>query len=233
MFTTYAELQSVIAKWLIKAGLEEQSGEFIFLAETSLKLDFRVRNTAVIDVAIDGADNGIVTLPADFKEVAGWTLDGASARPLIPFKASTVPTGALGTGVPDGFVVTRNHNGMSEARIYPKPAPTVDYESTLIYRQTITPLSITNPTNWLLTNYPAIYLYAALEQSAPYLKDDQRLPIWIALKEDNLNKLWQFEQGTEEIAVPNTLKLELSRNRGQGNAPGGGGMPQSGMGQSG
>lgn len=222
MLTNYAQLQSAIATWLIKTGLEEQSKQFIALAETSLKLDFRVRNTSVIDQDI--TDSGQVSMPADFKEVAGWTLDGEQARPLIPYKASSVPTGALGRGVPDGFVITRNHDGVATARIYPKPVTGDNYDSTLIYRQTVTPLSDTSPTNWLLSNYPAIYLYSALEQSAPYLKDDERLPVWIALKEDALNKLWQFEQGTEEIIVPNTLKLELSRMRGQGNAPGGGGQ---------
>jgi hypothetical protein len=35
-------------------------------------------------------------------------------------------------------------------------------------------------TNWLLTAYPDTYLYAALVESAPYLRDDERVALWRA-----------------------------------------------------
>jgi hypothetical protein len=35
-------------------------------------------------------------------------------------------------------------------------------------------------TNWLLTQHPDLYLYAALVESAPYLKDDERIALWRA-----------------------------------------------------
>ena len=36
-------------------------------------------------------------------------------------------------------------------------------------------------TNWLLTNYPDIYLYGALLEATAYLQDDPRLPVWADL----------------------------------------------------
>ena len=42
----------------------------------------------------------------------------------------------------------------------------------------IVPLSAGTDTNWLLTNYPDIYLYGSLIESAPYLRDDQRIGLW-------------------------------------------------------
>jgi hypothetical protein len=41
-----------------------------------------------------------------------------------------------------------------------------------------TPLSVGNPTNSILTNYPDIYLYGALVEYASYVNDTANLPVW-------------------------------------------------------
>lgn len=49
-------------------------------------------------------------------------------------------------------------------------------------------LMTTDP-NWLLTAEPDIYLYGALCESAPYLKDDARLPMWEARLEASIERM--------------------------------------------
>lgn len=49
-------------------------------------------------------------------------------------------------------------------------------------------LTVTDP-NWLLTAHPDIYYYGALVESAPYLHDDERLPMWEALLEERIADL--------------------------------------------
>lgn len=44
-------------------------------------------------------------------------------------------------------------------------------------------------TNWLLTNYPDVYLFGALVESAPFVRDDDRLPIWEAELQRRLDEL--------------------------------------------
>ena len=39
-------------------------------------------------------------------------------------------------------------------------------------------LSDADPTNWVLSDYPNLYLYGSLLHSAPFLKDDMRLGMW-------------------------------------------------------
>jgi len=39
-------------------------------------------------------------------------------------------------------------------------------------------LSDQNTTNWLLTKAPDVYLYGALTHAAPFLMDDQRIPVF-------------------------------------------------------
>jgi hypothetical protein len=50
-----------------------------------------------------------------------------------------------------------------------------------MYYAQIPSLSVSNTTNWLLTEAPDVYLYATLIQSAPYLKEDERIGTWAGI----------------------------------------------------
>ena len=53
----------------------------------------------------------------------------------------------------------------------------------LVYRQGIPPLTAARPVNWLLAKNPDLYLYGALLESEPFLKNDSRMVTWRALLE--------------------------------------------------
>lgn len=53
-----------------------------------------------------------------------------------------------------------------------------DMPYVMVYWQTIPSLSASNPQNWLVIREPGLYLYGALCESAPFLKEDQRLVTW-------------------------------------------------------
>ena len=61
------------------------------------------------------------------------------------------------------------------------PGPDDNYIAEVVYYAKVPPLSATNTTNWMLELSPDIYLYGALIQSAPYLKDDERLAVWASI----------------------------------------------------
>jgi hypothetical protein len=50
----------------------------------------------------------------------------------------------------------------------------------------LTALSDSNLTNTILTNYPDLYLYGALAESAPFLMQDERLDVWAKLYKEAL-----------------------------------------------
>jgi hypothetical protein len=58
------------------------------------------------------------------------------------------------------------------------PTPSQDYTVELVYYKKLTPLSDSDTSNWLLSSHPDVYLYGTLMQSAPYLKDDERISVW-------------------------------------------------------
>jgi hypothetical protein len=55
---------------------------------------------------------------------------------------------------------------------------TDDTDYTLTYYARIPSLSDSNTQNWLLAKEPSLYLYGALMEAAPYLKNDDRATLW-------------------------------------------------------
>jgi len=77
------------------------------------------------------------------------------------------------------------------------PTPDGSYTAQFWYKAGIAVLSDTNTTNWLLTNYPNLYLYAALLESAPYLRDDERILLWQGMYDDGVNRLRKYRTREE------------------------------------
>lgn len=58
------------------------------------------------------------------------------------------------------------------------PTPDDDYEFEVLYYERIQPLDSTNQTNWFTIYAPQVLLYGSLLQSMPFLKNDERMPMW-------------------------------------------------------
>jgi hypothetical protein len=78
----------------------------------------------------------------------------------------------------------------------------------MVYRKNIPALTASNTTNWLLDLAPDLYLYGVLMESAPYIKEDDRLQIWglgYSSALDGLNNLGfrqSFDAGPSDITLP-------------------------------
>jgi hypothetical protein len=83
-------------------------------------------------------------------------------------------------------------------------APSSAIAYTLYYRAQMTYLADTEVT-WLLSNYPQLLLYGALVEASPFIKDDNRLPIWGAMFTDALDatkrQQWRRRAGGGELRV--------------------------------
>jgi len=69
------------------------------------------------------------------------------------------------------------------------PTPDLAYPFELAYLELPQPLSFIVQTNWLTNYAPDILLYGALLESAPYLKTDERIPVWQKYYDRALNSL--------------------------------------------
>jgi hypothetical protein len=74
------------------------------------------------------------------------------------------------------------------------PLPGEDYTAELLIEGPFVPLSLANPSNWLLASHPDLYLYGSLLHSAPYLRHDERIPVWQSLYDKALIEMAESEQ---------------------------------------
>ena len=58
------------------------------------------------------------------------------------------------------------------------PTPAAAYNFEVLYYERIQPLDSSNQTNWFTIYAPQALLYGSLLQTAPFLKNDDRLPMW-------------------------------------------------------
>ncbi len=58
------------------------------------------------------------------------------------------------------------------------PTPTADVQLDILYYELPVMLDDSNQTNWLTAQAPNLLLYAALLEATPFLKNDERIPVW-------------------------------------------------------
>ena len=168
--TNYSTLQSAIADYLNRADLTSQIQNFIQFAEADLNTRLRCREQIVR--AEVTTDDEYVQLPADWLEGLNVHIDGGKQpmRYITLDEADIVNKQQIFTG-PTFFSI------MDGAMQIIPPSPT-NIDLVMIYYSKIPALSDGSPTNWLLTKAPDVYLYGALTHAAPFLMDDQRMPMF-------------------------------------------------------
>lgn len=60
------------------------------------------------------------------------------------------------------------------------PTPDAAYSFEVLYYERVQPLDSTNQTNWFTVYAPQALLYGSLLQAMPFLKNDDRIPMWQA-----------------------------------------------------
>ncbi len=101
---------------------------------------------------------------------------------------------SITTGVPVAYAIRGDAAGTVFLLVAPEPDQT--YALQCQYWAKLTNLSVANPSNRWLDEHPDIYLYAALVESAPFLKDDERIQTWAGMLEQRLVDL---DMATQEL----------------------------------
>ena len=182
--TTYDELKASIANWLNRDDLTAVIPDFISLAEA--KMDREVRHWYMEKRSTASLDSQYSATPPDFVEIIRFQITSGGTKPLqlisqeqlLEQKAARNNT----SGSPSYYAFTAG-----EIEIFPVPDGSYDVE--LYYYSSIPPLTDSNTSNWVLQDYQDAYLYGALIHSAPYLKDDNRTQVWVALYQSAIDAI--------------------------------------------
>lgn len=166
-FDTYANLQAEVIDWLHRPNLSAKVPSFIKLAEAAInrKLNISPKETTAALVTVPGSR--FVVRPTDMGQpLALWQdSDKLTATLVTSLDPDTDQRGAPTYWAVDGPNLALDR--LADAA----------YPLTFRYVQDTT-LSDANPTNELLRRAPDLYLYGALAQAAPYMRDDARVGLW-------------------------------------------------------
>lgn len=173
--TTYAELKTAIGEWLNRDDLDSVIPNFISLAEAQFNRTIRHRKMVVRSDAT--LDTPYFAVPGDWLQTIRFQLNTNPVTPLL----FVTPEQALEESQVYSAAQQPLFYTMIGEQFQVVPAPDGSYDAELLYYGKIPALSDSVATNWLLTESPDLYLYAALVQTAPYLKEDERLSIWAGL----------------------------------------------------
>ncbi len=188
----YATLQSHVADTWNRTDLTGVIPNLIQQFEAQAKRESRLRKLTDRGVVVVSADN--LQLPSDFYSLEAWYHDGGTYfGPITSVGADQIGSlkAAYGdTGVPQFASIV-------DGRVRFAPEPDGVYDTAMTYWRQVVSLSDTNTTNWLITEAPDIYLYGTLLESAPYLKDDERLATWGTLYEQRLDALHEATQDAQ------------------------------------
>lgn len=170
---TYAELQSAVSAWMLRASTDSvvttaQVKNYIFLCETELNRELRVRELQESVALPTVSAQDYVTLPTDFKKLSSYEFDdsGGSASPLGDRQELKRKYGTA-SGRPREYAIWGT-------KLYLGPKPDAVYASTFYYYKAIPALTDSNTTNVILTAYPDIYLYGSIRHAAMQLSSKSK-----------------------------------------------------------
>lgn len=168
--STYADLKSAVADWLERSDLAARIPDFVTLAESRLNRLFRGRMNEVNTVLASTVGARTIALPADFTEAVSVHVAGCPEG--LRFVDPALIELTADAGRPNFWTLEAGNLA------FERPFDAV-YGVTLRYLSRLT-LSDGAPTNAILAEYPDLYLFGALLEAAPFLRDADLLALFQA-----------------------------------------------------
>lgn len=192
----YTELQALIATTLNRQDLAANIPVFISLAEAQMDRELVTRQEFGVRT-LEGVSEEI-SLPCDFGGVLALTAFGQPNRKIVYLAPDALDEQWLSSnGVPHYYTITASKILFS---------PSVEFDGLLRYWKRLPRLGNGCDCNWLLERHPDAYLYGALTHAAPFLKDDDRIPVWngfYSAAVDAINRQSVEQQAGAHVQVQN------------------------------
>ncbi len=196
LIVSYATLLTQVTAWLHRgsdAALAVEAEELVQFGELRIYRDLRVRQmeTALSDTIA----SGVIAVPTGYIEMKHARIDGTPTQKLIRKDAEWIyhnyPSRSAG-GKP-------SHFAREGSNLIFGPYPDSNYTVKGSYYKRLDPLSVSNTSNWLITDAPDLILFAALCEAEPYRANDERTALW-EKKYDQIKVRVQREDDNEEFS---------------------------------
>ncbi|MFM0554812.1 hypothetical protein P0D69_28150 [Paraburkholderia sediminicola] len=199
-FDSYDDFQNVVATYLQRANLTAQIPLFIQMAETRLGNIIKTlpQQVALPYSLVPGQGTQIVSLPSDFGALIRATYNNV---PLAYISPETMDLSRTCDNTYQFTIIGTN----LFLQTYVDGSSTL----TLYYYQALQGLSDNNESNWLLEDYPNLYLYATLLEASPYMMDDDRVGTWQQMLGEAITEV---KNAALVANTPQKTKLTIKRS---------------------
>ena len=177
--TNYQELQDAVAAYLIREDLTTEIKVWITLWEREINGLIRCRKQEKRTETETTATDDILSVPSDFL-LAKLVKIGSTVLEPLTLQTQQDKYGDATQGKPKSFSVY----GVGLLLL---PDQDKIYTVDLYYVSKIPTLSNTNTSNWLLRDYPFLYLYGVLLQAQPYVKNPEEVSLWQGFISDSVS----------------------------------------------
>ncbi|NIT13986.1 MAG: hypothetical protein GTN99_07035 [Candidatus Dadabacteria bacterium] len=209
--SSYSELKTGLQNWSARtdSAITSRHDEFIDMCENSLFYGMEdpftgdkirpLRNSnmqTTTDLTVNAQE---VAKPSDYLSAIRLYIDGTPQRDLEYLAPDQFwsRAGAVTTSKPYYYTIEGDNFVFG-------PSPDSSYTGKLLYYAKFSQLSDSNTTNWLITNYPNVYLFGSLLHLYIYLRDDNEAKKALSLYKSFLNGL--NEQQEKERASGSVLR---------------------------
>ena len=149
---------------------------FIMLAEQVIAAEIKFLGNLTVQQSTMVSTQPVIDKPARWHKTVSMNVVVAGERqPILLRKYEYLREywpNATDTGVPKFYC----DYDYTHWLIAPTPAQAYSFE--VLYYERIQPLDSSNQTNWFTIYAPQALLYGTLLQAMPFLKNDERIPMW-------------------------------------------------------
>lgn len=176
--SNYSDLVTAVARASFRSDLSSDIPNFIQLCESRMQIRLKLvdfESTGTLTVT-----SGSASLPADYKGMRNVYWDGDFDRALQYITPDRYSSLVLTADLPNFYTII----GTSI-----KFVTTLDGTAYTNYKAKFTPLSVSNATNAIITNYPDAYMHGVMEQLYIFTRDTANAAVRQAAFESALSNI--------------------------------------------
>lgn len=170
---SYANLKAAIENFSHRTDISEVIDDFIDLAENTIDKGLRMRSNESRERATAGTTDRYLALPDRFIAMRRMDLINGSVTKELFYRSPEALQVSDTSGEPIHFTITN--------QIEFDRTPASAYTIEMVLYKGLNPLSSTNTSNDVLTNYPDLYLYGALYHLNNWSGDTEEMSKYLSL----------------------------------------------------
>lgn len=195
-FGTYSELAEAVARWVDRTDRGTEIQEWVRLVELEVSRKVPLRSQQLVESGTLTSGSSAITSQPGILMPKQIVFD---TSPPVVVDISTISSGVeaafaeAGRATPSKASVWGIDPGTGGTQIRVWPTPPADISYRIFYEGGMTPLTPSNPTNYLLLAAPDLYLHGCLYYSGLFDEDDAAASRWRAILTDTIALLKRIE----------------------------------------